>query len=235
MLVPDFDIPGHSQYFIDHVKIKNSSIKTDYDNSTIDFYNNKYANDITDRQIKEIAQLFNQQNIKNQRFHIGCDEVSGSHAHQKDFITFINHKQSVLKNLGYQTSIWNDGITNKNLDQLNKDITILYWQQNKAATPKELSDAGFSLYNCNFYTLAFMPHSKITKSLLQEQSQYILNHNIYQFNTDFNPYRQYNINLSGICYTYWSEKSKDSKTNDLLLQIYYLNHTFFSLNIINAY
>lgn len=228
MLVPDFDIPGHSRYFINHVKTS-QMIKTNYDDDVIDFYNSKAATTVTDRQIKEIAHLFKQPDIKNQRFHIGADEISGSHSHQKDLIQFINHKQNLLKDLNYQASIWNDSITTKGLHQLNKNIIIFYWQQNGAASAQKISDAGFELYNCNLYSLAFMPHARVMKNTLKEQSQYMSKRRLNEFNEDHNVYRQRDIKTSGVAYTYWSEKAHHTSQRNLLTQIKHLNNTFFDM------
>ena len=171
-IIPDFDIPAHSKYWISHLK-DNENIQTDYDNSTIDFYNNKKANQIVKRQLIEITDLFKQEQF-NQKIVIGGDEVPGAIQHQKDFINFLNHQINFLNYKNYQAIIWNDSLTNQYLNAFKYKPQILYWK-NTDLTKQELKNKKFNIIDVDFNKNAItLPNLKDDISI-NEQNKYIYN------------------------------------------------------------
>ena len=171
-IIPDFDIPAHSEYWISHLK-NNENIQTDYDNSTIDFYNNKKANQIVQRQLNEITDLFKQKQF-NQKIVIGGDEVPGAIQHQKDFINFLNNQINYLHYKNYQAIIWNDSLTHQYLNTFKYKPQILYWK-NTDLTKQELKNEKFNVIDVDFNKNAITLSNLKNDISIKEQNNYIYN------------------------------------------------------------
>ncbi|WNM50764.1 hypothetical protein Alsa2_CDS0150 [Staphylococcus phage Alsa_2] len=95
MIVPDFDVPSHSQGWLDSLKVNNpdlySNVVSDYDVSLADYYGNDTASNFVESLIEEITTMFYQPKYGDRLvFSIGADEVPGVDEAQIDYVNFVN-------------------------------------------------------------------------------------------------------------------------------------------------
>lgn len=107
-------------------------------------------------------------------FSIGADEFWTNYDIRT--ILFINHMDSILAANGFVTRIYNDLILKEYIDDLNKDIQVVYWAHDgatsnaatrqeriaKRASLPELQAAGFKIIETNSYYLYFVPSERNT-------------------------------------------------------------------------
>ncbi|TDM05280.1 family 20 glycosylhydrolase [Macrococcus lamae] len=222
-VIPDFDVPGHSKYWMNrfHELHPEITICSDFDNSLVDFFNNESALLAVRNMIEEITELFYQPKFQ-QKIVIGGDEVPGSGNYQKEYIQFINTVANYTVSKGYTPVIWNDSVNYDGIQLLHRDIEILYWQQpENGLAVTDFSVQGYSVYNYNFYTLAFLPDSKHNADAINEQSEYIKNNyevNSFCYNGD--PYKKVESdNIAGSAITFWGEQAGGMSNEQLLNQI----------------
>ncbi|MBF0804347.1 family 20 glycosylhydrolase [Neisseria sp. 19428wB4_WF04] len=120
--------------------------------------------------LDEAAEVFN----RSRHFHIGGDEFGYSPESNHKFIGYANTLAAHLAGKGLKTRLWNDGLINSTLGQLNRSIEITYWSYDgdpadpeaaryrrsiRAGLP-ELAAKGFSVLNYNSYYLYLVPNGK---------------------------------------------------------------------------
>lgn len=147
VIIPDFDIPSHSKYWMTYLK-DDVDMSTDYDAGTIDFYGNTQVNRLVDRQIAEITSLFKQQGFK-QRLVLGGDEVPGAAGHQKDFVSFLDRHIKYAEKKGFNVDIWNDSLTEEGLSYFDTKPHVLYWKP-VTLTKDQIQADGFNMINVDF-------------------------------------------------------------------------------------
>lgn len=102
-----------------------------------------------------------------QHFHIGGDEFN----YASNFIRYVNALNQHINQKGLITRMWNDGLLQQNIDELDKNIEITYWSFDGDAQEKNdiverratrvslpaLLNKGFKALNYNSYYLYFIP------------------------------------------------------------------------------
>lgn len=172
-IIPDFDIPSHSTYWMTHLK-DDVDMSTDYDAGTIDFYGNQQADRLVDRQIAEITSLFKQSGFK-QRLVLGGDEVPGATSHQKDFVSFLDRHIKYAERKGFNVDIWNDSLTEQGLSYFDTKPQILYWKP-VTLTKDQIQADGFTMINVDFNHHAVILPRVVGHEA--EQKEYMLLHKL---------------------------------------------------------
>lgn len=155
-VIPDIDVPGHDKSIINDLKNANSNWLNHgivMDDETLDYTNPETINFVK-QLYAEILPAFSNQ--KEKFFVIGCDEVAGNVSHADDFINFINQIDKYLIRKGFNSIIWNDGISNYSLEKLNKDVTISFWEDKAGlATPQQIINHGNNIKNADYHSSYF--------------------------------------------------------------------------------
>lgn len=156
--IPEIDVPAHMKGFFDLARIKfgddfvnNIARGVDREAGNIDIVQ-KESDEFIIALYDEYTELFKDCEY----FHIGFDEYT---YRIDEKIDYINRLYTYLKEKGFTVSMWNDSITTENIDKLNNDIRIAYWQYNGSgyATVQEFEDKGFKVSVTNSYYLFFVP------------------------------------------------------------------------------
>lgn len=175
-IVPEIDMPGHTKAFAKLYRTK---------------YGNRAADEIFDRKNDDELRIGDPEAVSFAEkiygeyselfsgcryFHIGCDEFWSGNSEKN--VSYINRIASFMKKRGFHVFIWNDLITKKNMDKLDRSVTIAYWSldgdtedKNEKAERRKtrasftsLQKAGFSLLNYNSYYLYYVPKKTDTKA-----------------------------------------------------------------------
>ena len=240
-VVPELDVPSHSKGMLTllrkHDIKKYEKVVSKYDDSTIDFDNNKHALKFSQEMIKEVSSLFHQKKYKDdQKIALGGDEVPGSGSNQKSFIKYINTISNYANLQNYETKIWNDSITKSGLNRLNQNITIMYWKQkyNKSPSPKDFLKQEYHVENFNSNTLYVFPRKQSNEEIKQSQNS-IKKTSILDFNAQY-PLKKTSCNtrLNGEFLSFWGEFSSKLSQKELLEYIY-MYIKFFWRNLIYIY
>lgn len=171
-LIPELDSPNHMTAIFtllakyqgeDYVQ----SLKSKWNDAEIDITN---PDSIAFMQslITEVSELFGD---SSRHFHIGGDEFGYSVESNHEFIRYANALSDFLTQRGLIARMWNDGVIQTTLNQLNPNIEITYWshdgdtqnahiarerRQIRASLP-ELILKGFNVLNYNSYYLYINP------------------------------------------------------------------------------
>ncbi|KAA1040333.1 family 20 glycosylhydrolase [Macrococcus equipercicus] len=228
-VIPDFDVPAHSKYWLErHQELyPQHVIQTDFDETVVDYFGNEAAVAAVKQMIDDITALFQQRGL--QRLVIGADEVPGSGSYQQDYIHFINTIADYVTEQGYTPAIWNDGVTTDGLKSLAPNVEILYWQQpEQGLTADEFLSSQRAVYNYNFYTAAFLPNVQRSEQAVHEQASYIKNHHrLTRFCHHDDPYHAAAAsNIAGSAMTFWNEEAAGLSDEELLLQLVPLIRAF---------
>ncbi|WP_368863522.1 family 20 glycosylhydrolase [Staphylococcus hominis] len=233
-VIPELDLPSHSKAILTllrkHDFKRYEKVASSYDESTIDFYDNRHAVKFSKEMIKEVSSIFYQNKYKNnQKISLGGDEVPGSGSNQKSFIKYINTISNYANSQNYETKIWNDSITKNGLKKLNHNITIMYWKQkyNKDPNPKDFFKLNHNVENFNSNTLYIFPRNQSNEEMIQSQ-KLIKQTRINDFNTkQSNQKSNYNTRLNGKFLSFWGEFSLELSQKKLLEYIFIFIKTFF--------
>ena len=156
--IPEIDVPAHMTGFFDLARIKFGD----------DFVNNiargtgKEAGNIdivqpeADEFIISIYDEYTEFFKDCKYFHIGFDEYT---YRIDEKIDYINKLYKYLNEKGFIVCMWNDSITTENIDKINNNIRIHYWQYNGSgyATVPDFQNKGFKVLITNAYYLFFVP------------------------------------------------------------------------------
>lgn len=240
MVIPDMDFPSHSKAFLSLIKQNDKSlyqeIISDYSDNTLDFFSNRKAVDVTNRQIDEITELFKQpQFSEQQRIVLGGDEVAGGGAHQNSFIEYMNQIGDYAFQQGYEPQMWNDMVMHEGVKSLNYHYSILYWKQNEDnksnLTVEDFDKYYFDVYNYNYYSLYFLPSKQFSQDDINEQAEYIgwaYAYNKFYYNKS--PYNEVNSqNVKGSALSFWGEHATDMTQEELINQEVPLIKAYFNL------
>lgn len=234
-VIPELDLPSHSKGILTLLR-KNDfkryeKVVSSYDDETIDFDNNRHSINFSQEMIKEVSSLFYQKEYKyDQKIALGGDEVPGSGSNQKSFIKYINTISNYANLQNYETKIWNDSITKRGLNQLNQNITIMYWKQkyHKSPTPKDFLKLKHDVENFNSNTLYVFPRNQSNEEINQSQNS-IKKTNITDFNTKYTTQNsKYHTRLNGKFLSIWGEFSSDLSQKELLEYIFICIKSFFT-------
>ncbi|MDU8924708.1 family 20 glycosylhydrolase [Pasteurellaceae bacterium LIM206] len=239
-LVPEVDSPGHMTAILSLLELKNgkdyvNGLRLKGSRGELNMTNPEAA-EMVKTLIGEVIYIFGN---SSRHFHAGGDEFSYDEPNDNDFIRYINELNDYISRKGLITRIWNDGLTKKNLDSLNKNIEITYWSYDgdtqdsqeakfrrdiRADVPLLLTK-GFRVLNYNSYYLYVVPRKD--KNLMEDmrfarrdmQSHWQLGVWDKQNKRDVVANRQ----LSGAALSIWGEYADDmsgeqiqSATQDLL-------------------
>ncbi|MEB5650886.1 family 20 glycosylhydrolase [Mammaliicoccus sciuri] len=238
MVIPDFDVPSHSRYWLNLVKNKYgdetyNKVVSDFDDNLVDYFNNEFAVSFIKTIIDEITEMFYQDKFKDKLvYSLGADEVPGTNNFQKDYIGFVNKIASYVTEKGYKPRMWNDSISIDGIDMLNKNIEVVYWQEGFLPVTT-FFEKNIPIHNSNFYLLTFSPSkdSNSTSSINEQvnflKAKYALN----SFKHKDNPYdiiTPYE-SLKGTAYTFWNERGIELTDEQILWQIRDLTRSYLNL------
>lgn len=237
MIVPDFDVPSHSQGWLDLLKAKNPDLYTnvvsDYDIGLADYYGNDIAAKFIEDLIEEITTMFYQPKYGDRLvFSIGADEVSGVDDAQIDYVNFVNRIAKKVYERGYYPRVWNDCFTDDGIKILNDNIEVVYWQQGLSSAEKFI-EGNKMVVNSNYYLLTYGPslNGKV-EGVIDEQIDYIRSNFAYnKFCEEENPYTVVNTkdNLKGTAFTFWNEDGNELTDEELLEQVIPIIKAYFTL------
>ncbi|CRV35072.1 family 20 glycosylhydrolase [Staphylococcus saprophyticus] len=227
MIVPDFDVPSHSQGWLDLLKAKNPDLYTnvvsDYNIGLADYYGNDIAAKFIEDLIEEITTMFYQPKYGDRLvFSIGADEVPGVDVAQIDYVNFVNRIAKKVYERGYYPRVWNDCFTDDGIKILNDNIEVVYWQQGLSSAEKFIEENKM-IVNSNYYILTYGPSSNgKAEGVIDEQTDYIRStfaNN--KFCEEENPYTVVNSkdNLKGTAFTFWNEDATELTDEELLDQV----------------
>ncbi|WP_347099569.1 family 20 glycosylhydrolase [Staphylococcus ureilyticus] len=227
MIVPDFDVPSHSQGWLDLLKVNNpdlySNVVSDYDVSLANYYGNDIAAKFIESLIEEITTMFYQPKYGDRLvFSIGADEVPGVDDAQIDYVNFVNRMAKKVYERGYHPRVWNDCFTDDGIEILNDNIEVVYWQQGLSSAEKFIEENKM-IVNSNYYILTYGPSSNgKAEGVIDEQTDYIRStfaNN--KFCEEENPYTVVNTkdNLKGTAFTFWNEDATELTDEELLDQV----------------
>ena len=227
MIVPDFDVPSHSQGWLDLLKAKNPDLYTnvvsDYNIGLADYYGNDIAAKFIEDLIEEITTMFYQPKYGDRLvFSIGADEVPGVDVAQIDYVNFVNRMAKKVYERGYYPRVWNDCFTDDGIKILNDNIEVVYWQQGLSSAEKFIEENKM-IVNSNYYILTYGPSSNgKAEGVIDEQIDYIRSTFAYnKFCEEENPYTVVNTkdNLKGTAFTFWNEDGNELTDEELLDQV----------------
>lgn len=172
MIIPDIDVPSHTQGVIDALKDCNSSWlkqKIIMDDQTLDYTNPNTLNFVKQLYRELLPAFENQTTGRENYFVIGGDEVPGNGANADAFASFMNGLNQYLNKQGFQTIMWNDCLNPNVLKQLDQNITIDYWTSDSDAhtTPQQIADHGNvvknSDHNASYYNTIDLKNRQLRK------------------------------------------------------------------------
>lgn len=227
MIVPDFDVPSHSQGWLDLLKVNNpdlySNVVSDYDVSLANYYGNDIAAKFIESLIEEITTMFYQPKYGDRLvFSIGADEAPGVDDAQIDYVNFVNRMAKKVYERGYHPRVWNDCFTDDGIEILNDNIEVVYWQQGLSSVEKFIEENKM-IVNGNYYILTYSPSSNgKAEGVIDEQTDHIRStfaNN--KFCEEENPYTVVNTkdNLKGTAFTFWNEDATELTDEELLDQV----------------
>ncbi|UGL60465.1 tail fiber protein [Staphylococcus phage vB_SurM-PSU4] len=237
MIVPDFDVPGHSQGWLDLLKAKNpdlySNVVSDYDTGLADYYGNDIAAKFIEDLIEEITTMFYQPKYGDRLvFSIGADEVPGVNVAQIDYVNFVNRMAKKVYERGYYPRMWNDCLTDDGIKMLNDNIEVSYWLQGLSSAEKFIEENKM-VVNSNFYSQVYSPSlNGKAEGAIDEQIDYIRsNFAENKFCEKENPYTIVDTkdNLKGTAFTFWNEDGNELTDEELLEQVIPIIKAYFTL------
>lgn len=237
MIVPDFDVPGHSQGWLDLLKAKNpdlySNVVSDYDTGLADYYGNDTAAKFIEDLIEEITTMFYQPKYGDRLvFSIGADEVPGVNVAQIDYVNFVNRMAKKVYERGYYPRMWNDCLTDDGIKMLNDNIEVSYWLQGLSSAEKFIEENKM-VVNSNFYSQVYSPSlNGKAEGAIDEQIDYIRsNFAENKFCEKENPYTIVDTkdNLKGTAFTFWNEDGNELTDEELLEQVIPIIKAYFTL------
>ena len=81
-------------------------------------------------------------------FNISADEATGYDTNSQTYVDYVNDLNAMLKDMGYQVRMFNDGIKTGDAALIDSDIQVLYWDPSTAnANVYELLSSGHDLIN----------------------------------------------------------------------------------------
>ena len=165
-LIPEVDSPAHIKGILTLLRLEKGE---DYVNQIAlnqDELNLDSPESLTMMKtlVDEVCYIFG---YSAQHFHIGGDEFN----YASNFIRYVNALNQHINQKGLITRMWNDGLLQQNIDELDKNIEITYWSFDGDAQEKNdiverratrislptLLDKGFKALNYNSYYLYFIP------------------------------------------------------------------------------
>ena len=237
MIVPDFDVPGHSQGWLDLLKVKNPDlypkVVSDYDENLADYYGNDTAAKFIESLIEEITTMFYQPKYGDRLvFSIGADEVPGVNNAQTDYVNFVNRMAKKVYERGYQPRVWNDCFTDDGIKKLNDNIEVVYWQQGLSSAEKFI-ERDKTVVNSNYYILTYGPSSNgKAEGVVDEQIEYIRTsfaNNKFCEKTNAYTVVDTKENLKGTAFTFWNERGSELTDKELLDQVVPIIKAYLSL------
>lgn len=237
MIIPDFDVPSHSQGWLDLLKAKNPDLYTNvvsgYDTGLADYYGNDIAAKFIEDLIEEITTIFYQPKFGDRLvFSIGADEVPGVNVAQIDYVNFVNRMAKKVYERGYYPRMWNDCLTDDGIKMLNDNIEVVYWKQGISSAEKFIEENKM-VVNSNFYSQVYSPSlNGKAEGAIDEQIDYIRsNFAENKFCEEENPYTIVDTkdNLKGTAFTFWNEGGNELTDEELLNQVIPLIKTYLTL------
>lgn len=155
-IIPDIDVPSHDTALINDLKQSHSpwlKYNITMDNSTFDYTNPKTL-ELVESLYDEILPIFKNQPFR--FFMIGADEVPGNVSCAIQFSNFLNNLNEFLNRNGFKAIVWNDSLNSKVLKNLDRNITVDYWEQSDAHTTMEqIAEHGNPVKNANYQNSYF--------------------------------------------------------------------------------
>lgn len=240
-LYPEIDFPSHNKILLEYLKIYDTQVYNSIylgDSISNSWNTIDYSKEATIRLVEtilsEYTEIFSHQ--KEKIFHIGGDEFFDiAPANDNDYVRYINAITAFLKEKGYKTRIWNDGVLKNNIKDFSKSIEIAFWsptgelddssKSNKAiegkrniASAQELLNSGFKLLNYNGYYGYFMAGDR---TFIPQAYKYTINDlkfrwNIGNFDLDSPDKVSSTRNVKGISMTIWGEESEGYTSQEII-------------------
>lgn len=164
--IPEIEMPAHMKGFFDLAEIKfGYDAVRSHENGFAWGTGDEIGNiDIVRQQGKnfiyalydEYTEFFSDREY----FHMGFDEYT---FRIDEKIAFANEMYAYLANKGFKVRMWSDAVTKTNIDQLNRNIEIIYWgwwddvEQYGYATVPDFQERGFTMLVTNRFYLFFVP------------------------------------------------------------------------------
>ncbi|KRM12290.1 family 20 glycosylhydrolase [Paucilactobacillus suebicus] len=246
-IIPEVDTPAHVGGLIKDMQAENM-------NKTVT--NISYNNSYYGREIKlnstganfvihldqMVAKPFINQN--NARFHLGGDEFSNSNKPNSAYVYYLNTTSKAISKMNMIPEAWNDGFLNSEVNQINKNIHITYWnwtgdETGKAANQRRKSRAslptllksGYKVLNYNDYYLYFILNKTNlkTKNIKYMSSDMKSNWNPKMWNNDNTSHIKNITNIEGSSVSIWGDPSHTFPQKQVLNSSTKFINTFFKI------
>lgn len=217
-IIPEVDIPAHMTGFFNLARhkfgddfVNNIARGTGSEAGHIDIVQPE-----ADTFIKSIYNEYTEFFKECKYFHMGFDEYT---YRTDEKIDYANNIYEYLQEKGFIVRMWNDGITKNNIEKLNKNIEVCYWDYfgSGYATVPDLQENGFKVILTNSYYLFFVPS-------LANTNEHDLNYTVNDIKNNWTLERwdrnvdrgldNYN-NILGSFICVWSENA-DEVQNDII-------------------
>lgn len=249
IVVPEVEVPGHMGAILiflkDHAKDIYQKIKQDdsdlYVSKTMD-YSKSEAITFAKQLVSEYFDIFSRQG--NSFFSIGGDEIGqiskDADIHpinNPDLIKFVNEMNNFIKLNGFKMWMYNDYIATSDINNLDKDISIMYWSPSGGLSLNDtneyvtsgtknnvsaqiLLDLGFKVQNYNGYYLYMNANENTFEENNMNYTINDMNNNfkLVNFRLNSEDFTNLSENILGASISIWSAEAKNY--TDLEIQEY---------------
>ena len=247
-IIPEIDVPAHMNGFfkLAILKFGEEYVKTRYNhdnpnNSGIAWGSGSEEGNIDLMSpnakpfIKNILDEYTDAFKELKYFHIGFDEYT---FRPEMKIDYINELYTYISSKGFTMRMWNDAITNENIDNLiSNNIQITYWGSKEDdiystnyATVPDFQNRGFKVIISNKHYLFFVPSANSTSA---ENLAYAINDisnnwDLNKWNYTFNnPLENYN-NILGAMVCVWGEEANNLNNSIIISHSLNMHKTMVS-------
>lgn len=232
-IIPEISSPSHVGGFfrLASFKFKEEYLNNIFKTSTREHIelnlSKKETKPFMEKLYEEYASLFSSCKY----FHIGGDEVFFST--EKETLSHLNHITAFLKKKGFVVRLWNDSLSKKSIQRLDKSLQITYWsldgdtqnphlkreRRKHRASFLDFQKFGFKVLNYNSYYLYYVPSKENSdkKNLDYMVSDLRKNWNLQKWDGTSSSLAK-RKNLIGTCISIWMEDAKGVSKKLILKQ-----------------
>lgn len=233
-VVPEIDTPAHVGGLIKDMQAANMNATVTH----ISYENSYYGREIKLNSnganfVIQLDQMVGKPFIRqsNARFHLGGDEFSNSNKTNPAYVYYLNATSKAISKMNMIPEVWNDGILNSELNQINKNIHITYWNwtgdetgkavkqrhKSRASLPKLLK-SGYKVLNYNDYYLYFILNKTNLKSknIKYMSNDMKLNWNPKMWDNDNTSHLKNVTNIEGSSVSIWGDPSHTFSQKQIL-------------------
>ncbi|EAX97102.1 Glycosyl hydrolase family 20, catalytic domain containing protein [Trichomonas vaginalis G3] len=177
-LIPDIDAPSHVGSWYKSYQSSGESTDIFSDSNTLDIEKLDSSSGVYEI-YKKCMTIF--KDVSNY-INIGVDEVPGNTYYANQLASHINKINQIAKENNYKTVVWNDALNGKLLQQLDSDITIMYWHDSDVNTFEALLNTKNPIknayYDTNYDNVHDLDEPEYQKGKITKFVNNLINNNI---------------------------------------------------------